>query len=194
MRIQADPDPDQTFESQKVEFLHEKYTQGRWKVKKHSYEGTKAFLKGRKPGLFVSFGQFPCSFIRIRISNTDPDPRQHNECGSGSTTLLINIQYRYFTITNAFSLYLHRSFMVSFIAFSGATPSSWGTSPRYRPVTPSCLTTWVIFIHSFKVNVQAFIHLFLKSYFPSSWQKFSSFAFQSYFQLYIFFNQNELWR
>ncbi len=28
MRIQADPDPDpgQTFESQKVEFLHEKYT------------------------------------------------------------------------------------------------------------------------------------------------------------------------
>ncbi len=26
MRIQADQDPGQTFESQKVEFLHEKYT------------------------------------------------------------------------------------------------------------------------------------------------------------------------
>jgi hypothetical protein len=28
--------------------------------------------------------QFPCSWIRIRISNTDPepDPRQPNECGS----------------------------------------------------------------------------------------------------------------
>jgi hypothetical protein len=26
MRIQADPDPDQTFKSQKVEFLHEKHT------------------------------------------------------------------------------------------------------------------------------------------------------------------------
>ncbi len=40
---------------------------------KRTYEGTKAFLKGRKPGLFVNFGQFPCSWIqiRIRISNTD---------------------------------------------------------------------------------------------------------------------------
>ncbi len=35
---------------------------------------TKAFLKGRKPGLFLNFGQFPCSRIRIRIPNTDPDP------------------------------------------------------------------------------------------------------------------------
>ncbi len=39
-------------------------------------EGTKALLKGRKPGLFVNFGQFTCSWIRIRIPNTDPDPRQ----------------------------------------------------------------------------------------------------------------------
>ncbi len=31
-------------------------------------------LKGRKPGLFLNFGQFPCSWIRIRIPNTDPDP------------------------------------------------------------------------------------------------------------------------
>jgi hypothetical protein len=45
-------------------------------------------LKGRKPGLFVNFGQFPCSWIRIRIPNTDPDPGQPNECGSGSKTLV----------------------------------------------------------------------------------------------------------
>jgi hypothetical protein len=38
--------------------------------------------------------------------------------------------------------------MVSFMAFSGATPSSWGTRPRYRPVTPSCRTTYVKFFHS----------------------------------------------
>ncbi len=51
---------------------------------KHSYEGTKAFLKGRKPGLFVNFCQLTCSWIRIRIPNTypDPNPRQPNECGS----------------------------------------------------------------------------------------------------------------
>jgi hypothetical protein len=35
------------------------------KVKKHTYEDTKAFLKGRKPGLFVKINQFPCSWIRI---------------------------------------------------------------------------------------------------------------------------------
>jgi hypothetical protein len=35
----------QILKSQKVEFLHEK-----------------AFLKGRKPGLFVHCGQFPCSW------------------------------------------------------------------------------------------------------------------------------------
>ncbi len=60
--------------------------------KKHAYEGTKAFLRGMKPGLIVNFGQFPFSWIRIRIRipNTEPDPRQPNECQSESesTTLL----------------------------------------------------------------------------------------------------------
>jgi hypothetical protein len=49
MRIHAvpDPDPGQTLEPQKVEFLHEN----------HTYEGTEIFLKGRKAGLFfVNFG------------------------------------------------------------------------------------------------------------------------------------------
>jgi hypothetical protein len=76
MRIQADPDPDQTFESQKVEFLHENI------LEVDTYEGTKAFLKCRKPGLLINFAQFPCSWIRIRVPDTDTDPRQINECGS----------------------------------------------------------------------------------------------------------------
>jgi hypothetical protein len=34
------------------------------------------------PGLLVNFGQFPCSWIRIRIPNTDPDLGQQAECRS----------------------------------------------------------------------------------------------------------------
>jgi hypothetical protein len=40
---------------------------------KHCYEGTKAFLKVKEQGLFAYFNQIPCSWIRIRIPNTDPD-------------------------------------------------------------------------------------------------------------------------
>jgi hypothetical protein len=93
----------------------------------------------------------------IRIQNTEK---------YGTCTKIITNNYLklYFNEWSLFSLYLHRSFMVSLMAFSGATPSSWGTRPRYRPVTPSCLTTWVIFIHSFKVNVQAFINFWNHSF------------------------------
>ncbi len=37
----------------------------------------------KKTGLFVDFGQFPRSWIRIRIRipNRDPDPGQPNQCG-----------------------------------------------------------------------------------------------------------------
>jgi hypothetical protein len=59
---------------------------------KHTYKGTKAFLKGRKPGLLEYFLQFPCSWIRICIPNTEPDPGQPNECGFGSTTLVASYQ------------------------------------------------------------------------------------------------------
>ncbi len=83
--VPADPDPGQTLKAQKVELLHEKYRYPIKTGKKHTYEATKAFLKGRKPGLFINFGQFPCS--RIRIPNFDPDPGHPNEAGSGSTTL-----------------------------------------------------------------------------------------------------------
>jgi hypothetical protein len=44
-------------------------------------------LKCSESGLFVNFGQFPCSSIRISIPNTDLDPEEANQCGSGSTTL-----------------------------------------------------------------------------------------------------------
>ncbi len=57
------------------------------------HEGTKAFLKGRKPGLVVNLSQFFYSLIqtRIRIPNTnlDPDPGQPNQFGSRSTTLTL---------------------------------------------------------------------------------------------------------
>jgi hypothetical protein len=72
-----DPDPGQTLQSQKVE---SRYIGN--KAKK-IYEGTKTFLKGRKPG------QSQCSWIRIRITNTYPDPGQPNQRGSGSSTVLI---------------------------------------------------------------------------------------------------------
>ncbi len=44
-----------------------------------TYVGTKAILKGCKSGLFAFFGQFPCSWIQIRIpSPKDLDTRIHN--------------------------------------------------------------------------------------------------------------------
>jgi hypothetical protein len=58
IQLFADPDSGETLKSQKVEFLHENIL----KVTKYgtgSYEVTNAFLKGRKPDLFVNFGQFP---------------------------------------------------------------------------------------------------------------------------------------
>jgi hypothetical protein len=46
--------------------------------------GKKGFLKRSQTRnrIFVNFGQFPCSWIRIRIPTTDPYPGQPNECGS----------------------------------------------------------------------------------------------------------------
>jgi hypothetical protein len=48
----------------------------------HTYDGKKVFWKGRKPGLFVNLGQFPCTWILIHIPNTYPDPGQPNQYGS----------------------------------------------------------------------------------------------------------------
>ncbi len=74
----------------KVKFLHEniiKVPVGNRSKNIHTKEP--------KPSLFVNFGQYPYSWIRIRIPNTNPDPKQPNECGSrwtgsGSTTLLLS--------------------------------------------------------------------------------------------------------
>jgi hypothetical protein len=84
--IHADLNPGQTLSHKKVKFFHEKFTLSRY----HTVLGQKTYLrrykslfeKARKPGLLINFGQFPCSWIRIRISNTDPDPGQSSECGS----------------------------------------------------------------------------------------------------------------
>jgi hypothetical protein len=86
MCIQADPDPDpdQTFESEKIEFYMKNLTVlkvGK-RSKKIPYLRRYKSLFGRKPGLFVNFGLLPCSWIRFRLPNTDPDPRYPHECGS----------------------------------------------------------------------------------------------------------------
>jgi hypothetical protein len=62
----------QTKKSQKVKFLPEKCIKIGDLGQKLTLEGTEAVLKGRNQ---VNFGQFPCSWIRIRIRipNTDLD-------------------------------------------------------------------------------------------------------------------------
>jgi hypothetical protein len=64
MRIHADPYPGQTLiKSQKLKFFMKNILKvGTLRViGQHTQEGTKAFLKDKKPGLFVNFGQFSCS-------------------------------------------------------------------------------------------------------------------------------------
>ncbi len=56
---QTNADPGKAFKTQKFKFLHEKYTKvGTITGLKITFEETKAFLKGRKPGLFVIFVNF----------------------------------------------------------------------------------------------------------------------------------------
>ncbi len=94
MQIHADQDtdPDQTFESQKIEFYMKNILNVDKRSKKHTYEGTKAFLeadnqvylemlaKFRAPG---SGSAFPIR-IRIQDSQKNADP---GGSGSGSTSL-----------------------------------------------------------------------------------------------------------
>ncbi len=51
----------------------------------------KRLFEGRKPGLLVTFGQFPCSWIRI--PSRDPDPGQPNQCGIHNTDLIFNADH-----------------------------------------------------------------------------------------------------
>jgi hypothetical protein len=50
----------------------------------HRYESHFEMLL--KSCLFVNFGLSPCSWIRIRIANTDPDPGEPNNSESGFAT------------------------------------------------------------------------------------------------------------
>jgi hypothetical protein len=91
---QRNPDPGLTLKPQNVElYMKNIHKVGTvpvpYYVNKHTYEGKKAYLKGRKPVLFVDFAHFLCFWIRIRIciTNTHTDPEMPNQCGSGSTTL-----------------------------------------------------------------------------------------------------------
>jgi hypothetical protein len=108
MRIHADSVLDlvacHSLKSQKVELLHEKdtyvskYGVGKKKVKK-TYRylrryGTEAFLKGRKPDLFINFGPFSYYWIQIRIrrirSRIHESKFIADPCVSGFTTLSIS--------------------------------------------------------------------------------------------------------
>ncbi len=90
IRIHADPEPDQTSKSQKVEFYMKNIPYLKKVIGQKTYgtyEGTNAFLKGRKPESFLNFGNFHAtgsgSAFRIRIRfriqdsriNADPDPQ-----------------------------------------------------------------------------------------------------------------------
>ncbi len=55
--------------------------------------GSKIILKSLKSGLFVYFGQYPCSWIRIQESqtNADPDPKTLTEIG-GNCSATVHTQ------------------------------------------------------------------------------------------------------
>jgi hypothetical protein len=56
-------------------------------MSKHTCIGMKVILKGWRSCSFVNFGPVPCSWIWIRIPNTDPDPVELKNSESGSATL-----------------------------------------------------------------------------------------------------------
>ncbi len=80
----ADPDPNQTFTSQKVGF----------EMKNKEYLLYFTVCVGNTvpvpvcDNFFVNFIKIACSWIWICIPYTDPDPGEPNQCGSGSETLI----------------------------------------------------------------------------------------------------------
>jgi hypothetical protein len=77
MRIYVNTNPDivQTSPSQKADFLHEKFTLCRSQVKNIPLRRYKS-LSERQSDSYGNSGNFPCSLIRIRIENADPDFRK----------------------------------------------------------------------------------------------------------------------
>jgi hypothetical protein len=78
MRIHSDldPDPEPQFTDINtcrwtVDFvIQKKNKEGNRSKNITTKVGTKAFLNGRKPGLFINFSQFPRFWIRIRNPDT----------------------------------------------------------------------------------------------------------------------------
>jgi hypothetical protein len=77
--MDQDRDPSQTLHWQKVKFLHEKFMV--LKVDTYYIKNITYILKkvqkpfyGQETRFIVNFGQFSCSWVRISIPNTDPEP------------------------------------------------------------------------------------------------------------------------
>jgi hypothetical protein len=58
------------------------------KVIPHAVKTYRTYSNKRPEMRIICFVWYPCSWIRIRIPDTDPDPGEQNQCGSGSETLL----------------------------------------------------------------------------------------------------------
>jgi len=85
--LNAEPDQDQDpgSETNAVQYrlpVHKNYTCSWEWVKNITMKVQKPLTEGRKPCLFDHFGQFLCSWIRIRIrtpnTDTGPDPDPQN--------------------------------------------------------------------------------------------------------------------
>jgi hypothetical protein len=77
----TDPDPGQTLNLQKVHFYIKNI--------RRRYNG---LFEKQETSFIVNFGKFPCCWIWIwfRIPNTDPG--KPDQCGSGSTTLMVPLR------------------------------------------------------------------------------------------------------
>jgi len=84
----ADPVPDQNSVSQKSDFYMKNIQVIRKKHTVTTVRRYKTLMERQETRLLVHFGQLPCSRVRIRIPKKDPDQRQPNQCGSGSTALV----------------------------------------------------------------------------------------------------------
>ncbi len=91
---------------------------------------TNAFLKlkGKKPGFFVNFSQFPYSWIRICIPNTDPDLDSQHWINPYGESKIFRILVRYQT---KYDMFLHAESVKKFLSKILSTnaffvPSVWG--------------------------------------------------------------------
>ncbi len=104
------------------------FTRKNIQVKKHTYEVQMPFWRARNQAFFVNFSQFPYSWIRICIPNTDPDlDSQHwiNPYGKSKIFRIpVRDQTKYDMFLHAESVKKFLSKILSTIAFF--VPSVWG--------------------------------------------------------------------